>query len=150
KAHVILSEPDWRLVERDTRNPMPKRDMIATDGEKLTLGDTTLTLYITPGHTEGTISTLVPVKDRGQSHLAIEWGGTALSTATPIPQLQAYVRSAVRFRDIAAGSGADVLITNHTEFDGALEKLDKLKNRKPGDPNPYVVGKETVRRYLTV
>ena len=28
--------------------------MVATDGMKLTLGDTTLTLYITPGHTLGT------------------------------------------------------------------------------------------------
>jgi len=34
----------------------PRKDMIATDGQKLTLGDTTITLYITPGHTPGTIS----------------------------------------------------------------------------------------------
>src|SRR5271165_7065292 len=68
--HLILGPQDWDLVERDTRNPMPKRDMIATDGEKLKLGDTTLTLYITPGHTPTTISTLVPVKDNGRAHLA--------------------------------------------------------------------------------
>jgi len=149
-AHVILSEPDWGLVERDTRNPMPKRDMVATDGEKLKLGDTTLTLYITPGHTPGTISTLVPVKDLGRPHLAAEWGGTALSPATPIPMLEAYIKSAERFRDVAVGAGADVLITNHSEFDNSFAKLDALKARKPGDPNPYVVGKQTVQRYLTV
>ena len=54
-AHVILSAADWDLLERNTRDTTkPKRDMIATDGQKLTLGDTTLTLYLTPGHTPGT------------------------------------------------------------------------------------------------
>lgn len=148
--HLILSATDWDLVERDTRNPKPRRDMLATDGEKLTLGDTTLTLYITPGHTPGTMSTLVPVKDLGRPHLAAEWGGTAISPTTPIPMLQAYVKSAERFRDLAGGAGADVIITNHTVFDGTLSKLEALQKRKPGDPNPYVVGKETVQRYLTV
>jgi metallo-beta-lactamase class B len=148
--HLIMSAADWDLTERDTRNPKPQRDMVATDSEKLKLGDTTLTLYITPGHTAGTISTLVPVKDLGQPHLAVEWGGTAISVRTPIAMLEAYVKSAERFRDVAVGAGADVIITNHTVFDSTLAKLDALKNRKAGDPNPYVVGKETVNRYLTV
>ncbi|HLG99711.1 MAG TPA: MBL fold metallo-hydrolase [Bryobacteraceae bacterium] len=149
-AHIILSPADWELAERDTRNPIPHRDLLATDGEKLKLGDTTLTLYITPGHTPGTISTLVPVKDNGRAHLAVEWGGTALSTATPVPMIEAYIKSAQRFRDLAVGAGADVIITNHTQFDQTLAKLDALKNRKPGDPNPYVIGKQAVQRYLTV
>ena len=148
--HLILSATDWDMVERDTRNPVPPRDMVATDGQKLTLGGETLTLYITPGHTPGTISTLVPVKEAGQSHLAAEWGGTVITPATPIPMLQAYVKSATRFRDVAEGAGADVIITNHTAFDGTLTKLDALRTRKPGDPNPYIVGKDAVRRYLIV
>jgi metallo-beta-lactamase class B len=147
-AHIIMSAADWDLVERDTRNPKPRRDMVATDGQKLTLGDTTLTMYITPGHTPGTISTLVPVKDAGKAHLAAEWGGTAFSSATPIEQIRAYITSAARFRDLAAT--ADVLITNHTEFDGALAKLAAEEKRKPGEANPYVVGSDTVKRYLTV
>ena len=38
-----------------------------------------LTLYLTPGHTLGTISTLIPVKDGGTPHLAAEWGGTGFN-----------------------------------------------------------------------
>lgn len=147
-AHLVMSAPDWDLVERDTRNPKPRRDIVATDGQKLTLGDTTLTLYVTPGHTLGTISTLVPVKDRGNPHLAAEWGGTAFGPATPIEQIRAYIGSAARFRDLA--STADVIITNHTEFDGALAKLAAVEKRKPGDPNPYVIGNDAVKRYITV
>ena len=147
---LIMGPKDWDLVERDTRNPKPRRDIEATDGQKLTLGDTTITLYITPGHTPTTISSLVPVKDGGRPHLAAEWGGTAFSEATPLDQLQSYVKSASRFRDVALGAGADVVLTNHTDFDGTLLKLDALARRKAGDPNPWVVGKDTVNRYLTV
>jgi metallo-beta-lactamase class B len=150
KPHVIMSATDWDMVERDTRNPVPRRDMVATDGQKLTLGGTALTLYVTPGHTPGTISTLVPIKDGGKAHLAAEWGGTVIGVATPIPMLQAYIKSAARFRDVAEGAGADVIITNHTGFDGTRAKLDAIQKRKPGDPNPYVAGKDAVRRYLTV
>ena len=148
--HLILGAKDWDLLARDTRNPAPRRDMEATDGEKLTLGDTTITLYITPGHTGSTISVLIPVKDNGKPHLAMEWGGTAISPATPVEMLKSYIASAARFQDVAVGAGADVIITNHTAFDNALVKLAAEKNRKPGDPNPYVIGKDSVSRYLTV
>jgi metallo-beta-lactamase class B len=161
-AHVILSAADWDLLDRDTGKwPKPKRDMVATDGQKLTLGDTTLTLYSTPGHTLGTISTLIPVTDGGRPHLVAEWGGTAFnwlrSPALYItPErpdkfwFTTYSNSAQRFRDIAAKAGADVLISNHTIYDGSKMKLAALAQRKPGDPNPYVIGKDSVKRYLTV
>src|SRR4029079_9886092 len=66
-TRIILSAADWDLLDRsDGTNP--RRDMVAPDGQKLTLGDTTLPLYLTPGHTAGTISTLIPVKDQGKAH----------------------------------------------------------------------------------
>ena len=161
-AHVILSAADWDLLDRDKgRWPKPKRDMAATDGQKLTLGDTTLTLFLTPGHTLGTISTLIPVKDGGKPHLVAEWGGTAFNWLRSPAQyitperpdkfwFETYGSSAQRFRDIVAKAGADALISNHTIYDGSKTKLAALAQRKPGDPNPYVIGNESVRRYLTV
>jgi metallo-beta-lactamase class B len=161
-ARVILSAADWDLLDRDTGAwPKPKRDMVASDGQKVTLGDTTLMLHLTPGHTLGTISTLIPVKDGGKPHLAAEWGGTAFNwiqnrTAYITPEtpdrfwFETYSTSAERFRGIVAKTGADVLISNHTIYDGSKTKLPALEKRKPGDPNPYVIGNESVRRYLTV
>ena len=49
--------------------------MVASDGMKLTLGDTTIMIYITPGHTPGTLSTLVPLKDGNDKHLGYILGG---------------------------------------------------------------------------
>jgi len=146
--HVILAPKDWELAARQA-TPYT-HDMDATDGEKLTLGDTTITIYITPGHTGGTLSFLVPVKDHGVPHMAMEWGGTALSGNTSKEMLQSYISNAGRFRDIVDGSGADVIIGNHTEYNDALARLERTKARKPGEANPWVVGKAEVGKYLTV
>jgi len=79
-ARIILAEEDWEGMSRNPQPwPKPKRDMVAVDGQKLTLGDTTLTIYKTPGHTLGTLSTLIPVKDAGKPHLAVEVGGTGFN-----------------------------------------------------------------------
>ena len=63
---------------------------------------------------------------------------------------ETYSASARRFKEIAAKAGADVLISNHTIFDGSKTKLPALERRKPGDPHPYVIGTDGVQRYLTV
>jgi metallo-beta-lactamase class B len=116
----------------------------------VTLGDTTVTIYITPGHTAGTLSVLVPVKDHGQPHLAMEWGGTALSRATSKEMLESYISNAKRMKDISDGLGADVIIGNHTEYNDALARMERTRARKAGDPNPWIVGKGEVDNYLTV
>jgi metallo-beta-lactamase class B len=155
-ARVILSAADWDVVEADARmKSKPKRDIVAGDGYAVTLGDTTITLHLTPGHTPGTLSMLIPVKDGEQRHLAAEWGGTAFNFKATVDQprsywFDAYVGSAQRLRDIVLKAGADVLISNHSKFDGTVAKLQALATRRPGDPHPYVIGNDSVSRYLTV
>ena len=155
-ARVVMSAADWDLILNSKQSyPTPTRDIVATDGQKLTLGDTSLTLYLTPGHTPGTISTLIPVKDQGRPHLAAQWGGTGFNfTITPEhPRpywFETYAQSANHFGDAVAKSGADVQIANHPSQDGAAAKLAALAKRKPGDPHPFVVGNATIQRYLTM
>jgi metallo-beta-lactamase class B len=129
-ARVVISEADWELLGRATGTwRKPKKDMVATDGQKLTLGDTTLTLHLTPGHTLGTVSTLIPVRDAGKPHMAAYWGGSAFNwvanrAAYITPErgddfwFGRYIDSAQRFRQLAAAAGADVILSNHTAFDG--------------------------------
>jgi metallo-beta-lactamase class B len=134
---VIMSAMDWDLVERSPE-PRPKRDIVAVDGQKLTLGDTTLALYLTPGHTLGTMSTIVPVRDNNARHVAAIWGGTAFlwlgaNRSTYISReagdrfwFETYKSSARRFREIVTAAGADVPLSNHLNFDGTRTKLPKL------------------------
>ena len=149
KARVLLSAADWDLLDRG-RGTRPARDMVATDGQKLTLGDTTITMYITPGHTAGTLSYLIPVKDKGTPHLVAEWGGTAFNFPRTPENFKMYTASAERFSEIATKTGADVLISNHSQYDGSKTKIPALTLRKPGEPNPYVVGNDSVKRYMKV
>jgi metallo-beta-lactamase class B len=151
-AHIILSEADWNQManDRTAAQLKPKKDMVATDGQKLTLGDTTLTLYVTPGHTPGTISSLIPIKDGNQRHLAGMWGGVGFNFQRTPEAFRTYGASARRFQDIAAKAGVDVLITNHSGQDKTLDKIAALKGRRPGGPHPFVVGNDSVKRFLTV
>jgi metallo-beta-lactamase class B len=147
---ILMSAADWELIAA-SRNPnKPARDLVVTDGQKLTLGDTTLTFTLTPGHTPGTVSTLIPVTDNGTHHLVAEWGGTGFNFPRNAETFRTYAASAEKFRDIAAKAGADALISNHTNLDGSKTKMPALAMRKPGDPNPYVIGPAAVQGYLTV
>ena len=159
-TRVMLSAADWDLLDR-SNGTKPKRDLVATDGQKLTLGDTTLTLYLTPGHTLGTISTLIPVKDEGRPHLAALWGGTMFNWlrnrgAYITPErpdafwFENYSKSAERFRGLVAQGNADVLLSNHTIYDGSKTKLPALATRRAGDTHPYIIGNDRVKRFLTM
>jgi metallo-beta-lactamase class B len=149
-ARVLLGEADWDLLDQSNPSWKPERDMIVTDGQKLTLGDTTLTLHLTPGHTWGTVSTLIPVRDGNAEHVAALWGGTLFNFGPEPDRFRAYADSAKRFRDIAAQAGADVLLSNHTDYDGSKQKMPALAARGAGEPHPYVVGEDSVANYLTV
>jgi metallo-beta-lactamase class B len=150
-AKIVLSAADWDLVYKDIRPEIrPKRDVVATDGQKITLGDETITVYVTPGHTPGALSMLIPVKDNGEPHLAAQWGGTAFNFAPTRPNFQIYIDSARRFGEIAGKAGADVMIANHTATDGTITKLPLVAKRKPGDRHPYVSTKDTAKRYMKV
>jgi metallo-beta-lactamase class B len=149
-ARVLLSSADWDLLEQTDASWTPRRDIEVEDGQTLTLGDTTLTMYLTPGHTDGTLSTLIPLKDGGDAHVAALWGGTLFNFGPQPDRFRAYADSAERFLELAAAAGADVLLSNHTDYDGSKEKLPAMATREPGDPHPYVVGTDSVRRYLTV
>jgi metallo-beta-lactamase class B len=149
KAHVLLSAADWDLLDRG-RGAKPSRDLVATDGQKLSLGDTTITMYLTPGHTAGTLSYLIPVKDNGRPHLVAEWGGTAFNFPRTVENFRTYAASAQRFGDIVTKAGADAVISNHSDYDGSKRKLPLLAARRPGAPNPYVIGSDAVKRFMTV
>jgi metallo-beta-lactamase class B len=148
-ARLLMSAADYDLLDRDNPSWKPKRDMVVTDGQQLTLGDTTVTFYITPGHTDGTVSTIFPVRDGTRRHVVAEWGGTLFNFGPIRPRLQAYAASAERFKQLAAKAGADVILSNHTVYDGSKTKLPAVQKRQSGQPHPYVVGPGVVQRYLT-
>jgi len=147
RSRILMSAADWDVIEK-LPGTKPARDLVATDGQTLTLGDTKLTLYVTPGHTPGTLSVLIPVRDGGTPHLAALWGGTGLNADRD--SLEKYIASARRFDDVVQKAGADIILSNHTDWDGSKINLPRLTERTAGSSNPYVVGTAAVRSYLKV
>lgn len=154
---VVMTDPDWSLVEKFPnryKSMAPKRDITATDGMKITLGEATVTITHTPGHTPGTMSYTFQVLDNGRPVNVAYSGGTAFNfnNRTPDPGIknfQIYIDSQRRFAANAAAAGATVLLSNHSEFDSAEAKNRMLAGRGSG-PHPYELGANAVQRYFQV
>ena len=152
-ARVVMGEPDWNAIDKSVNGypqGKPKRDIVADDGQKITLGDASVTLVTTPGHTAGTLSMIFTVKDNGKPLTVAYSGGTAFNFPTTAGNFDAYIRSQSKMAAAAAAANATVLISNHTEFDNAIPKIRMLALRKPGEPHPFETGKEAIARYFTV
>ena len=150
-TRIVLASADWDHMQTwpqlGSPAPLPKRDIETKDGDKITLGDTTVTLRLTPGHTPGTLSFVFPVRDNGKEHWVGYWGGGAVSFLKPEEIVQ-YMDSARAFA--ASDPRIDVEMTNHANYDGALLKYDALAKRGPGAPHPFVVGNDGFREWMDV
>ncbi|HZQ00891.1 MAG TPA: MBL fold metallo-hydrolase [Reyranella sp.] len=158
-ARIVMGEADWAMTSSklDFETPLwdpppvfrPGIDISAKDGDTVTLGGTTVTLYATPGHTLGTISPVFDVTWRGQTHRVVEWGGTGFNFGADKTRFEAYIASTARMRDLVKQQNIDVMISNHAGVDLAPEKLAELR-KSPRGPNPFVEGEPTVERVMTV
>lgn len=150
---VYLTALDYDLAEKTAarthaNSPAPLRDQIATDGQKVTLGDTSITLFITPGHTPASLSMLIPVRDGERRRTLLFLGGITSLHLSP-EMHDAYDRWTTRLLDIAERERPEGIIANHSSYDDAATKLDKLR-AAPDKPNPFFTGAENTQRYLKV
>jgi len=150
-SHIVMGGPDWDSIEKSVNGypqGKPKRDIVADDGQKITVGDASVTLVTTPGHTPGTLSMIFTVKDNGKPLTVAYSGGTAFNFPSTVPNFDIYIKSQQKMA--AAAANATVLMSNHSEFDLATTKIKLLALRKPGEPHTFEIGKDAVARYFTV
>ena len=152
-ARIVMGGPDWDAIEKSVNqypDGKPKRDIAATDGQQITLGDGSVTLVLTPGPTPGTRSMLFEVKDAGQPLSVAYSGGTAFNFVNDVPHFDTYIASQRKMAERAASRNATVLMSNHSEFDNAVTKIKMLAARKAGEPHPFELGRDAVQRYFKV
>ena len=132
---------------------VPAKDIsVGPEGTKITLGDTTVTVVPTPGHTPGTLSYVFPVKDQGKTVMVAYSGGTLTGGfGADGARWDEYIASQKRIAGVAAEVGAAVILSNHSEYDGAYTKARLLgAKRDVGEEHPFLVGTDGVQRYFTV
>jgi metallo-beta-lactamase class B len=160
-AHIALSGPDWDLIEKApptsleaNDHPIPRRDVTLLDGQRITLGDTTFTVYLTPGHTPGTVSAIVPARENGQTYALSLFGSVAFPpTIEPTDRtggLRKYDGSVQRFGEISHGAGAVGILNTHVFAEGGLNRLALARARRPDQPNPFLLGGDAVSRYYGI
>jgi metallo-beta-lactamase class B len=152
-SRIVMGGPDWDSIEKSVNqypNGKPKRDIVAADGQKITLGDASVTLVLTPGHTPGTVSMLFEVRDNGTPLMVAYSGGTAFNFPNDVPHFETYINSQRKMAAVTAAANASVLMSNHSEFDNAVTKIKMLAARKAGEPHPFDLGRNAVARYFKV
>ena len=175
-ARVAMSAADWDIVAKDNSPAQfkPRKDMVVTDGQKITLGDVTVTAYITPGHTPGTLSLIIePLTNRksvasdNERHVASIWGGTDPSIGRQGVQyfpdgrtmMSTHIASLKRFIDLGTKAGVDVMLSPTLSHANMVEKMRYWRMANPdhsagaeagdrlaGEAHPFV-SKEAVSRY---
>jgi metallo-beta-lactamase class B len=156
-AHVLMSPADWAFAAaaasrpaqpgRPATVPAPVHDIEVVDGQTLTLGKTTIRLYITPGHTPGTVSAIFPVTDHGRPHTVSFLGGAGIGKNAAQGAYKTLRDSMERFAKVSIDAHADVVISCHGFMDDSWEKAKAVLDGKVGSVNPWVVGSDAVLRY---
>ncbi|HEX2967405.1 MAG TPA: MBL fold metallo-hydrolase, partial [Syntrophorhabdaceae bacterium] len=157
-SKVLMSAVDKDFMAATARpnQIQPSVDEFITDGQKLVFGDTTVSAVITPGHTPGCVSFIIPVRDKGVQHMAALLGGNGLpaapltDTAKPsfsLRNIATYINSLDYFSAYTQAAGVDVALNAHPFVDNTAGLMRLLKNRKPGGPHPWVIGRDGYMRY---
>jgi metallo-beta-lactamase class B len=145
-AQVVMHPSDSELVlpaQRPDR-PLATPDIAAADGQKLTLGDTTVTLVNIPGHTPGSLGVIVPVTDNGTPHTVMTFAATQMPTRASLEQFEHV------FNEFARPLKVEAAINFHAgglQDDFAL--LETIRDNPTG-PNPYLYGPERFDRWMSI
>ncbi|MFE9443529.1 MBL fold metallo-hydrolase [Streptomyces sp. NPDC006602] len=147
-TRVMMAPADWDLLATTAPANAPTRDLDIADGQKLTLGDTTVTLHHTPGHTPGSVSPIYPARWQGREHAAMLWGGTNPPAATA--DKETYLSSILTFASRMRRAGVVAEVSNHAFADYGLERMDQLRSASDGAKNPFLVGTSGAQRFMKV
>ena len=153
---IVMSGPDWDYLASDISLPyairagypevtQPARDMVMQDGEVLEMGDATIRFIVTPGHSPGTLSSIISVRDRGRKLNIGMWGGQALpGELEPLSQMH---DSLHKFWTAATGHGTEAAISTHPWVVGNFEM--QAQARLDGG-NPLLIGTDGFDRVMAI
>lgn len=150
-ASVVMTEVDTDLMytlntgANSARSPKTKVDIFVKNQDKITLGDTEVTIVETPGHTPGGLSVIFPVQYKNQEYTAVLWGGTGIPADRELQQK--YKTSAEYFGKLAAERGAEIELTAHLFADNGYANLEKVAALQEEEQNPFIIGKDGVQKY---
>jgi metallo-beta-lactamase class B len=146
-AHVVASMLDGELMMRggkgdffwgdDLAYEPIKPDRIISDGERVELGNVSLTAHLTPGHTKGCTSWSMPVNEDGKNYDVLFLCGLTVSRykLTNNDQYPNIVEDARNTLQKLRGMHADVMLASHGFY---FDLEGKAARQKAGASNPFI------------
>ncbi len=134
-----LEVPDVQAFKHPFGKTQPI-DRIIDEGDTVTLGGTTLTAHVLPGHTKGCVAWTLQLEENGETYdtlIECSLNGQFLPYVnnTAYPTIVEDMRSTyAKARTLPA----EVWVSSHGVFYGMKEKYAKLEARGEGDPNPFI------------
>jgi metallo-beta-lactamase class B len=141
-AMIMIMEEDvagWqRMMRGDGEIPI---DRVLHDGDKVTLGGTTLVAHRTPGHTRGCTSWGMEVEESGRTYNALVVCSFGVNANYILVDNPDYPDIAKDYRATFAKARAmpvDVFVASHGSFYDLRTKHETIQHREEGDPNPFL------------
>jgi metallo-beta-lactamase class B len=157
---VVLSAPEWAKSDQTYINPDDV--IVPTDGQTLTLGNTTVTMVNTPRSVGGGgLSYFISVKIQGKRHLWATYGNTGIGA--PLANIQVYLDSMAKWFTYVDKLKPDIAISSHPFVDGSIRRMEIIRecddrdghhgffrHDQCGPHNPFLLGREGARRYFEI
>ena len=149
-AQVVMSEVDAATLAegggmgadgRPRYRPV-KADRVIRTGDTVTLGGTTLTAHVFPGHTRGATTWTTVVEDGGERTNFVFWGGLG-GVRQPFVNNTAWPTIAEDYADTLRRARAlpcEFFTEGHAEGFGFIDKMNGLL--EGGQPNPFYAPQE--------
>ena len=157
-AKAIMHRDDWELYFKSTGRggrsgaaddtPVRKmeRDIDATDGMTITVGDITGTIFTMTGHTPGSIGMVVPVKYQGREHpILLVTAGTDVNTRGD------FIGGYEHIWDEAIKMKVENVMQSHPNTNmNLLARTKYVNDHYPPPKNPLLYGRERTERYINI
>jgi metallo-beta-lactamase class B len=131
-------------------NPNPPTVTVAKDGDTLTLGDTTITIAVTPRNVGGTgLSFFIPVRINGEKHMWATYGNTGI-TGTVADKAE-YTKAIRNFIDnYVARFRPDIAMSSHPFVDGSTNRMAMIREYGNRIANPFIIGEAAAKNYFEI
>lgn len=116
---------------------------------QMSIGGKKFWILPTPGHTAGSTSAVVEVKDHGKRVRVLINGGQSMSSNS-IPAVADYLDSIERTYVMVKALNVEGVMTPHIYWDGEGEKMREILATGRTNPSQHVYGHESVVRQMVV
>jgi metallo-beta-lactamase class B len=141
---IYMGKLDWDVMMASATGPRLRRGEDVRDGMKLTVGDTTITLLLLPGHTPGSVSGIFAGRYQGRMVNILNLTASRFSSYASLAPFQ-------RIFDEGKRAQVEAVVQVHPEINMLkTATIEALRQYPVSGPHPLLFTPEKAARYMDV